>query len=451
MVRNGEIPLNGQRFKRTLWWPLVFLLAACLGSGPSATHPAGVAGTATVNISGILSVRDAVHYINQLPANASRQSLVIDAWINQPPSQDSGAIAPPPNCPVIAARLPTLTDQAFATEFSVAGVKLPNAIPNSLPSLELVIPFSLGMIDLPAHADLHGHIIDPAYASCPDSREMFVLDSVTNPTVRATPVATSNDQLTASWQIWSDPIAKLGLNYPDGWTVQATHNVGSVVSAQFTSSDATQRVSLDVTAGETYWTQQSSDSAPAPLQGDRQVLTNAGQALARLVDVVGNEQELGHQRTLRLVFNYSGNTVILTTRFVDGTALDHRILGIFTGMASSFHFDQPLGISDPMDPTLTARSAIGTGPFIGQSTAIGIATASSGLTQTTVISASMVSEKAARETTPGVCREFQERPQAVWLVKLSGTKPTGEKAIKLIYLDAVTGESICQADVDSGS
>jgi hypothetical protein len=64
--------------------------------------------------------------------------------------------------------------------------------------------------------------------------------------------------------------------------------------------------------------------------------------------------------------------------------------------------------------------------------------------------ASMVAEKAAREATPGVCREFQQRPQAVWLIKLGGTKPTGEAATRLVYLDAVTGESICQTDLAGG-
>ena len=64
--------------------------------------------------------------------------------------------------------------------------------------------------------------------------------------------------------------------------------------------------------------------------------------------------------------------------------------------------------------------------------------------------ATMVSEKAAREATPGVCREFQQRPEAVWFVKMAGTKATGKSSIKLIYLDAVTGDSICQTDITSG-
>ena len=427
------------------------LLASCINTGAPATHSAGIISTASVVPNGVLTVQNAVSLISAAPSGAGEQTLVVNAHINQPPAQSDSTIAPPANCPVIVTRLPTLTDQPFLTEFSVDGVKLPNSIPVSLPSLDLVIPFSSGIIDLPAHAELHGHAFDPAYASCPNARKLFVLDSIRNAAAPATPQPTSNDGLSSSWQVWSDPTAALSLNYPDGWQVQATRNVGSIISAQFISGNSAMHVSLDVTAGETYWTQPVADSAPAPLQGNRQVLASAGQALGRLVDVVGDEVDQGHQRTLRLVFNYGGNTVVLSTRFVDGVALNPALLGIFTGMASSFHFDKPLGISDPMDPTLTARADIGSGPFIGQAKAISIATASSGLTQTTVGDARMVSEKTAREATPGVCREFQQRPQAVWLVKLSGTKPTGEAATRLVYLDAVTGESICQTDLNTGS
>jgi hypothetical protein len=434
-VRNEEVLLNARLAKRVAWLPILFLITACINAGPPPTHSAENGKAATTLPRGVVSVRDAVSFIAGEPSAAPQQSLIIDARINQPPTETDGSIAPPVNCPVVLARLPMLTDQPFMTEFSVAGVTLPNSIPQSVPSLELVIPFSLGIIDLPAHAQLHGHVFDPAYVSCPDARKLFVLDSISDASAPATPESTVNNGLTPAWGTWSDPLVGLGLNFPDGWNVQATHNVGSIVSAVFTSGDGAKHVALDVTAGETYWTQDSTDSAPAPLQGQRRALSNAGQALARLVDVVGDEADQGHQRTLRLVFNYGGNTVALSTHFVDGVALDPRLLGTFTGMASSFHFDKPLGISDPMDPTLTASSEIGSGPFIGQDTAISIATALSSLTQTTVDDAKMVSEKAARETTPGVCREFQERPQAVWLVKLSGTKPTGESVPRATMLD----------------
>ncbi|MGA7669164.1 MAG: hypothetical protein WBW04_02000 [Nitrolancea sp.] len=443
--------LNARRVKSIAWWPVLLLLAACMNAGTTPTHSDPAASTANEIPSGVLSVRDAVADIAAQPSTAPQQSLVVDAHINQPTTDQGGAIAPPANCPVVIASLPTLTDQLFVTEFTVAGATLPNSIPKGLPSLNLVIPFSLGIIDLPSHAQLHGHVFDPTYASCPNARKLFILDGLDNPGAAATKEATPNNGLTASWQSWTDPAVGFGLNYPDGWSVQTTHNVGSVASAVFDSVDSSQTVSLDVTAGQTYWADQTTDSPPEPLQGDRQVLAKAGPALARLVDIIGDATDEGHQRRMRLVFNYGGNTVILSTRFVDGIALDPKLLGVFTGMASSFHFDKELGVSDPMDPTLTASDKIGSGPFIGVDTAISIATGSSGLTQTTVDKTEMVSEKAAREASPGVCREFQERPQAVWLVTLSGTKPTGEKSTKVVYLDAVTGESICQTDVTTQS
>lgn len=432
------------------WWPLVFLLTACFNAGARTSHSPAGTGSATANLSGVLTVQDAVRLIATLPSDAAQQPITVVAHINQPPSQESGSIALPANCPVIAARLPTLTDQPFLTAFSVVGTNLPNPIPPGLPSLDLVIPFSLGILDLPARAELHGHLFDPAYTSCPDARNLFVLDSISNPESRATPQPTSNDQLSASWKVWADQQTGLALNYPDGWNVQESRNAGSIVTAEFTQQSPARHISLNVIAGETHWTQQTTDAAPQPLQGQRQLLANAGQALARLVDVVGDQSQQGSQRTLRLVFNYGGNTVILSTRFVDGAALDPQLLGIFTGMASSFRFDKPLSISDPMDPTLTASATIGAGPFISQGDAISVAVASSGLTQVKVQEASMVSEKAAREATPGVCREFQERPQAVWLIKLDGTKPTGEATTRLVYLDAETGESICQTDLAGG-
>ena len=451
ITRNEEIVLNARRVKRIAWWPVLLMLAACINAGSTPTHSDPASGTPSEIPSGVLSVRDAVTDISAQPSSAPQQSLVVDAHINQPSTDQAGAIAPPANCPVVMDSLPTLTDQPFMTEFTVAGATLPNSIPKGLPSLLLVIPFSLGIFDLPSHAQLHGHVFDTAYASCPDARKLFILDSLDSPGSSSTAQATPNNGLTASWQSWTDPSVGFGLNYPDGWSVQTTHNVGSVASAVFTSADSSLTVALDVIAGETYWADQTTDSPPEPLQGDRQVLAKAGPALARLVDVVGDATDEGRQRRLRLVFNYGGNTVILNTRFVDGVALDPKLLGIFTGMASSFRFDKQLGVSDPMDPTLTASDQIGSGPFIGVDTAISIATSSSGLTQTTVDQTQMVSEKAAREATPGVCREFQERPQAVWLIQLSGTKPTGEKSTKVIYLDAVTGESICQTDVTTGS
>jgi len=445
-IRKQEVRLKAQFAKRAALWFVLLLLTSCINAGGSANHPTPAA-TPSGSPAGVVDVRDAVNWIAGLPANAGRQSLTLNAVINQAPTQVEGSDAPPANCPVVFARLPPLTDKPFATDFSVAGVTLPNLLPSSIPSLELVIPNSLGIIDLPAHGELHGHVLDPDYVSCPDARSLFILDSISNASGQPSPTPASGNSGTIDWQPWSDAGIGLALNYPAGWSAQVTRNVGSVISAVFTAPDGTRRVSLDVIAGETHWTEDANSVPPAPLAGNRRLVANAGVALGRLVDVVGAEADQGHQRTFRLVFNYGGNTVSLSMNFVDGMPLDTTGLAIFSGMAASVKFSQALGITDPMDPTLTAKTVIGPGPFIGQDTAISLATATSSLTQVTVDDYQLVSERAAREATPGICREFSQRPEAVWLITLSGTKPTGESARRLVYLDATDGASICQTDL----
>jgi hypothetical protein len=382
-----------------------------------------------------------------LPAGGPSQSLTIDAHINPTPTQIESTSSAPPNCPVVVDRLPPLTDDAFTTEFSVAGVTLPNVLPSSVPSLKLVIPYRLGVVDLPVHGQLHGHVLDPEYDSCPDARSLFILDQIDGGSAQPVASATATSVDTSGWPVWSDSTVAIGVSYPPGWQVQESHNVGSVVTATFHAADSQQTITLSVTAGETHWTEEPESIPPPPLMGDRRLMAQAGPALARLVDVVGDETDGGHQRTLRLVFDYAGNTAVLSMNFTDGIVLDLAALARFTGMAASFTFTKPLEITDPMDPTLTAKPDIGPGPFIGQDTAISLATSISSLTQVTVEDARLVSEKAARETTPGVCREFSQRPEGVWLVTLTGTKPTGEAARRLVYLDATDGSSICQTDL----
>ena len=423
----------------------MLLFPSCINAGSSANHPASTATPSAA--SGVLDVRDAVNWIASLPTGSPRQALTLDAQINPTPTLIEGTGSAPANCPVVVDRLPPLTDDAFATEFTVAGVTLPNLLPKSVPSLKLVIPYRLGVVDLPQHGQLHGHVLDPDYASCPDANSLFILDRIDGGAGQPVASVTATSVDTAGWQVWADATLGLGLRYPAGWQVQESRNVGSVVTATFRAADTKQTVSLMVTAGETHWTDEPDSVPPPPLAGDRRLMAQAGPALARLVDVVGDETNQGHQRTVRLVFDYDGNTAVLGTNFTDGIALDSDVLARFTGMAASVTFTKPLGITDPMDPTLTAKSDIGPGPFIAQDTAISLATSISSLTQVTVDEARLVSEKTARETTPGVCREFSQRPEAIWLVTLSGTKPTGEAARRLVYLDATDGSSICQTDL----
>ena len=167
-MRNVEILLNIRVLRWVAWLSLIVLVSACSNAGGQPTHPIESGSTATVDPSQAMTVAQAAQFLKDEPVGAAQQAITIKAYVNQPPTDVDSASAPPANCPAVAARLPSLTDQPFMTAFSVTGVELPNPIPPNLPTLELVIPFGLGMIDLPQSAELHGHVFDPAYASCPD-------------------------------------------------------------------------------------------------------------------------------------------------------------------------------------------------------------------------------------------------------------------------------------------
>jgi hypothetical protein len=342
-----------------------------------------------------------------------------------------------------------LTEEPFMTELPVAGVMLPNAVPPSLPSLRLVIPLSLGIVDPPDHSSLRGHLLDPEYAQCPGADRLFILEEVVRelPTEppRQDPSSTST---AADWTQWSDPAVALKLDYPAGWTAQETRNVGAIVEVALTNPDDQSAIRLKVTAGETYWNPNSGSPPPTPLSGSRRLPILVGGAAAQMTDTVGELVETGSRRELRAVLNYNGNTVTLTTTFIDGLSPDIALLGTFTRMLESFVYDKPVAISDPLDPRPTASTELGDGPFIEESAARDAATAESGLSQPEVLDARLVAEREAREATPGACQNFQERPEGVWLVTVQGTMPTGQSGVRLVYLDAISARTLCLAAIN---
>jgi hypothetical protein len=431
---------------------LGLLLASCGGgdAGTSRTASPPAASLPSIAPGEILDVGRTVDWLRQEPKPTAVQPVDLIAQINPAPTQIQGSAAPPAGCPVFPDRLPTLTDHPFMTEFSVAGVVLPNPVPPDFAALRLVIPYRLGIIDVPPRARLRGHLLDPAYQTCPNADRIFVLDEL----VGSVPVAGSAGQsaqqsggVVNAVMPWSSSLVGLGLDIPGGWSVQETRNAGSILEARFQSPDAARVVTLTVFAGVTSWAADSGIAPPAPLVGERRLVSHAGPATARLVDAVGDETPPGRNREIRLVFDYDGKTVVLSVRFIDGAALDGALLDRFTAMAASFHFDKPLEITDPLDPRLTARADLGSGPFIGKDTASAAAIRLSRLSKASVVSARLVSEKEAREAQAATCREFPERPEAVWLVDVKGTLPTGLQTERLVYLDATTGESICQAEL----
>lgn len=415
---------------------------AARSSGPVAqTSATG----ATAGEAGALSVQQAI------AADRSRlKGLAVDvaAYIDLAPSasDSSGLAGQQAGCPVVVDRLPALTDHPFARTFSVAGVQLPNSIPAAVPALRLVIPYELGIIDLPPRARLRGHFFDPKYARCPDAGGLFVLESVVQSLPAAEQPSPTEQPVTAGWSRWQDQRLGLGIQHPTGWKVDESRNKGSIVQVMFRDPRENRSVTLAVLAGLTLWSPGAAAAPPEPLQGDRQLPTTVGNVRARLVDVLGDASPNGRARQIRFVLNYQGNTVIISTRFTDGAALDQRLLGIFTAMVQSAWFDRPAEASDPLDPTLTAKATVGPGPFLSKGAAQQRAIAASGLREATALDARLVSEKEARQTVSDACRDFPERPDAVWLVTVQGTLPTGQDGRRLVYLDAASGEGVCQTD-----
>lgn len=444
-----DATLNPRTARLALAWLLVIVTIAC-GASPEATStvPAGtVASTFVPGAADRLSVAQIVQALDQAPDSITTGTVVTTGYVGSASSAGQSAIptSAQSGCPVVLDRLPTLTDAPFPRTFTVAGVTLPNALPSTLPALRLVIPYDLGMIELPPHGEFEGRLLDPDYAACPEHERLFILERI----VQALPhddATTPDPPLTQTWPRWQDTDLGIALSYPTGWTVQESRNVGAILQAVFTAPDQSQTVRLSVTAGQTVGVPGEADHLPHLLQGDRQLPALLGPARARLIDVQAEPTSAAQSREVRLVLNYQGNTVALSTRFTDGVDLDQSALDRFTAIAQSATFSKPVDASDPLDPTLTAKAEIGNGPFLDQASAHYAALMASGLHQATAEDARLVSEQDARLAVPGACRDFPERPEAVWLVSVSGLLPTGQEARRLVYLDAETGTSVCQTD-----
>ncbi|MDI3340533.1 MAG: hypothetical protein QJR03_08375 [Sphaerobacter sp.] len=421
------------------WLVVVLTLAGCGGRDPASTDDAGT--PIATSDDGPLSVAAAVARIAAEGDRLAGTPVDLVAYVN-PARAGAGAAAPPAGCPVALEGLALLTDRPFPREFTVAGVTLPNEAPPDMPSLKLVVPYELGIIDIPPYARLRGRLADPAYAACADAGRLFVLDAVvaTLPGAPVPPVPAP--PATTAWPEWFDAALGIGVRYPASWQVETLRNQGAILEARFGPPGAAPAVRLSVLAGQT---EAGADRLPPPvLQGERRLAAMLGPARARLVDVPGVPGADGNTREVRLVVNYDGNTVVLATRFKDGSALDPALLTVYSAMAASARFTKPVEVSDPLDPTLLARAELGPGPFITEAMAHQRAVVVSGLQGVSVLGAELVPERAARLAVPGACREFPGQPEGVWLVTVEGVLPSGHQARQLVYLDAGTGERLCQ-------
>lgn len=445
-----DVPLK-PRFRCLILMSLTLLIASACGGQSAADDRRGTAGASPADPGGILTVANLIQLSNAEPERFKGQSIEISTYINSAPSDAAPPSATQSGCPVVLDRLPALTDQPFSRQISVAGVELPNPIPSQVPALTLVIPYSLGIIDVPRHARLRGHLFDPEYAQCDNPARLFVLDSVVQSLGEPAAATPSAATVAAGWPQWSDAGLGLTLAYPTAWRLTETRNVGAVVDLRLQGPDAGDTIRFTVLGSPTIGSTDPDAVSPEPLQGDRQLAAMMGQAPARLVDLVGTAGKSGRERSIRLIMNYQGQTVILATRFTDGIGLNRTLLDTFTAVAASVQFSKPVEASDPLDPTLTANTNLGSGPFIGQATAEEEAIAASGLQQGTADEARLVPERDARLAVPGTCRAFEGHVEGVWLVTVTGVMPTGQHAHMLVYLDASTGQRLCQTPVDSAA
>ncbi|ACZ40324.1 hypothetical protein Sthe_2917 [Sphaerobacter thermophilus DSM 20745] len=446
----GEVTALSHRLYRSVlaWLVVALTITACGGFGRLTSTSEDPTASPAVEVGDALSVEAAVAALETDRDRLANGLVDLVAYVNAAPGS-AGVVAAQAGCPVAPEGLAVLTDRPFPREFSVAGVMLPNEVPAAIPALRLVVPYSLGIIDIPSRARLRGHFFDPDYAGCPGADRLFVLDELVEPVtgVRVMPVAELPE--TTDWPEWSDAGLGLGIRYPDGWTVEEARNQGAIVEVRFQppSADATMR--LAVTPGQT----DAGIDGPLPdvLRGARHAPALLGPARARLVDVVGPARPEGNVREVRLVANYRGNTVVVAAHFTDGAALNPALLTVFSAMAASVRFAEPVDLADPLDPTLTARDELGPGPFIGEATAAERAVIVSGLHDAVVTNTTLVPEREARLAVPGSCREFPGQPEGVWLVTIEGTHPSGQAARLLVYLDAGSGERLCQTDAPASS
>jgi hypothetical protein len=367
----------------------------------------------------------------------------IDAWISPPPTISGAPGTPPQGCPVVPEKQDWLTDDPIDTQIEVAGAAIPNEqLGEDLSILRLVVPYTLGFVDLPERATLRGTVLDEQHAECPGADTLFILSEVVDslPAERDD----NDDDLITDWTQTTSELGQLVLEYPSDWDLEE-QDTGISARLRFLGPEPFRTIRLEIQEGETYWHPDADGSgAPDVLGGDRQELAIAGQADARLID--DRRRTSSGEREIRLVFNHDGKTIFLAMVIKDGANLDAESIWVFDEMARRMRLQGDVAMSDPMDPILAARDDIGEGPFLSEADARYVAINASGMTGAEAVQAELVSERDARTAVEGACRNFDGRPSGIWLVTVAGVTPSGREAHRLVYLDASNGNRLCQTE-----
>ncbi len=115
-----------------------------------------------------------------------------------------------------------------------------------------MIPYTLGIIEIPPQGRLQGYVLDQRYAGCPQADRLFVLEEVAEALPTNGPSRGSNDGVPTDWISWNDHGTTLTASFPDHWNIEETRNVGSIIDVRLQPEES-QSVRLTVIAGETHW------------------------------------------------------------------------------------------------------------------------------------------------------------------------------------------------------
>jgi hypothetical protein len=377
------------------------------------------------------------------PATLRGHRFEIEAWVSPSPRTGSNSGTPPQGCPVVPEKQDWLSDDPIPTQFEVAGAELPNdRLDDDMAVLRLVVPYTLGFVEIPERSRLAGYVLDDEYDDCPDAETLFILDEVLEPLSAEAPDETG--ALINEWDEFAHEPSGIVLEYPSGWEVEERDS-GHFKRIRFLGPEPFRTIRVEIHEGETYWHPDSSDAGvPDVLGGVRQVPAMAGPAHARLVD---DDRRTGTgEREARLVFNYEEQTIFIAMLFRDGSELETEALSVLSEIAQRIKLPGDVTMSDPMDPILVASDEIGEGPFLSEADALYIAVNSSGMSGAEATHAEMVSERDARKAVEGACSDFDGRPSAVWLVSVEGITPGGSESSRIVYIDGETGNRLCQAE-----
>jgi hypothetical protein len=145
----------------------------------------------TVDLGSIDSIEELVNVMSMVAGeDLQGHTFEIDAWISPPPTTSGIPSTPAEGCPVVPEKQDWLSDEAIETQFEVAGATIPNErLSEDIPVMRLVVPYTLGFVEIPERAILRGRVLDDEFMGCSAVESLFILDEIVEelPAERADP------------------------------------------------------------------------------------------------------------------------------------------------------------------------------------------------------------------------------------------------------------------------